>query len=136
MKIDVGEVFSAERTITAEDVATFARLSGDHGRHHLQPDAEGRLVAHGLLTAMIPIDIVAGEPGKPPTVSPPMNFDFVVVDASAAKTEKMPRKHHKLRKLIVKGSSPGAGRVRPNNTKVAVTLVQVPKPKPKHKKHK
>ncbi len=44
-------------------------------------------------------------------------------------------KHRKLRKLIVKSSSPGRGAVRANGTKVAVTLVEVPKPKPKkHKK--
>jgi hypothetical protein len=45
-------------------------------------------------------------------------------------------KHRKLRKLIVKSSSPGRGAVRANGTKVAVTLVEVPKPKPKPKKHK
>ena len=44
-------------------------------------------------------------------------------------------KHRRLRKLIVKSSSPGRGAVRANGTKVAVTLVEVPKPKPKkHKK--
>ncbi|MFL5832227.1 MAG: PKD domain-containing protein, partial [Solirubrobacteraceae bacterium] len=43
------------------------------------------------------------------------------------------RKHHKLRKLIVASSSPGAGKVRPNGTKVALTLKAAPKPKPKHK---
>ena len=45
-------------------------------------------------------------------------------------------KHRRLRKLIVKSSSPGRGAVRANGTKVAVTLVEVPKPKPKPKKHK
>jgi PKD domain len=44
-------------------------------------------------------------------------------------------KHRRLRKLIVKSSSPGRGAVRANGAKVAVTLVEVPKPKPtKHKK--
>ena len=45
-------------------------------------------------------------------------------------------KHRRLRKLIVKSSSPGRGAVRVNGTKVAVTLVEVAKPKPKPKKHK
>ena len=34
-------------------------------------------------------------------------------------------KHRRLRKLIVKSSSPGRGAVRANGTKVAVTLVEV-----------
>jgi hypothetical protein len=44
-----------------------------------------------------------------------------------------PRKHHKLGKLVVKGSSPGAGKSRPAGTKVALTLTKAPK-KHKHKK--
>jgi D-alanyl-D-alanine carboxypeptidase/D-alanyl-D-alanine-endopeptidase (penicillin-binding protein 4) len=51
----------------------------------------------GIYRSMVPIEIVAGEPGKPPTVNTPMNFDLVVVDASAAKTEKKARKRHKLK---------------------------------------
>ena len=46
-----------------------------------------------------------------------------------------PRKHHKLPKLVVTSSSPGARSSRPNGTKVALTLGPAPKPKPKHKKH-
>jgi PKD repeat protein len=44
-----------------------------------------------------------------------------------------PRRHHKLRKLIVASSSPGAGRVRANGTRVSLTLKEAPKPKHKHK---
>lgn len=40
--------------ITAEDIARFAELSGDRGRHHLEADANGRLMAHGLMTATLP----------------------------------------------------------------------------------
>jgi hypothetical protein len=40
-------------------------------------------------------------------------------------------KHRKLRKLVVKSSSPGAGKIRPAGTKVTLTLAEVPK-----KKHK
>ncbi len=51
----------------------------------------------GIYRAMVPIEIVAGDPGKPPVVNTPMNFDLVQVDASAAKTEKKARKRHKLK---------------------------------------
>jgi beta-lactam-binding protein with PASTA domain len=43
------------------------------------------------------------------------------------------RKHHKLGKLVVKSSKPGAGSKRAAGTKVSVTLVKAPK---KHHKHK
>lgn len=42
------------------------------------------------------------------------------------------RKHHKLGKLVVKGSSPGAGKRRPAGTKVSLTLTKAPK-KHRHK---
>ena len=42
------------RVITASDIARFAELSGDRGSHHLEEDASGRLLAHGLLTATLP----------------------------------------------------------------------------------
>jgi 3-hydroxybutyryl-CoA dehydratase len=42
------------RTITEEDVRRFAELTGDKGRHHLERDEQGRLMAHGLLTASLP----------------------------------------------------------------------------------
>lgn len=45
------------REITEEDVARFADLSGDRGRHHRERDARGRLMAHGLLTATLPTKI-------------------------------------------------------------------------------
>lgn len=46
-----------------------------------------------------------------------------------------PRKHHKLPKLVVARTSPGAAASRPNGTKVVLTLGPAPKPKPKPKKH-
>ncbi len=42
------------RAITEDDVGRFAELSGDKGRHHLERDEQGRLMAHGLLTATLP----------------------------------------------------------------------------------
>ncbi|HUO71904.1 MAG TPA: PKD domain-containing protein [Solirubrobacteraceae bacterium] len=50
-------------------------------------------------------------------------------------TKPKPRKHHRLRPLIVSRSNPGAGSVRAAGTKVALTLVEKPKPKPKPKRH-
>lgn len=42
------------REITDADILRFAELSGDKGRRHLERDADGRLLAHGLLTATLP----------------------------------------------------------------------------------
>ncbi|WP_437785641.1 hotdog domain-containing protein [Sorangium sp. So ce1097] len=69
----VGEVLACERRFTDEDVVEFQRISGDAGRHHARPDAQGRRVVHGLLTATIPtqlggaIDFLARE----------MQFEFL-----------------------------------------------------------
>ena len=49
-----GAVSRWTRSITEDDVARFADLSGDRGRHHLERDERGRLLAHGLLTATLP----------------------------------------------------------------------------------
>lgn len=49
-----GDRHSHTRAITEEDVRRFAELSGDRGRHHLERDARGRVMAHGLLTATLP----------------------------------------------------------------------------------
>jgi 3-hydroxybutyryl-CoA dehydratase len=53
----VGDTLSWSRTFTEQDIELFARLSGDQGEHHLVPDAQGRLMAHGLLTATLPTKI-------------------------------------------------------------------------------
>lgn len=53
----VGDVVAWERTFTDEDVREFAKFTGDEGEHHLQPDAAGRLMVHGLLTATLPTKI-------------------------------------------------------------------------------
>lgn len=49
-----GQTFEWTRSITAEDVRRFAEVTGDLGAHHVRPDPQGRLVAHGLLTATLP----------------------------------------------------------------------------------
>lgn len=52
-----GDNISWSRTFTEDDIKLFSRLSGDEGEHHLVPDAQGRLMAHGLLTATLPTKI-------------------------------------------------------------------------------
>jgi 3-hydroxybutyryl-CoA dehydratase len=56
-KIAVGDVLTAERAFTVEDVRAFAAISEDVGAHHVAPDPEGRLLVHGLLVATLPTRI-------------------------------------------------------------------------------
>lgn len=56
-KMEIGDHISWQRTFTEADIRAFTAVSGDAGEHHLQPDAQGRLMAHGLLTATIPTKI-------------------------------------------------------------------------------
>jgi 3-hydroxybutyryl-CoA dehydratase len=53
----VGDTLSWRRTFTEEDIRLFIQVSGDGGAHHLAPDEQGRLMAHGLLTATLPTKI-------------------------------------------------------------------------------
>lgn len=57
-----GDTFTVERTFTTADVRAFADLSGDEQQIHTDPDDDGRLVVHGLLTATLPTQI-GGELG-------------------------------------------------------------------------
>lgn len=68
-----GAVTRWTRTITREDILRFGELSGDQGRHHVQPDAKGRLMAQGLLTATLPTKLG----GDMNYVAKTMTFDFV-----------------------------------------------------------
>ena len=68
-----GAVSRWTRAITEEDVARFAELSGDRGRHHLERDEKGRLMAHGLLTATLPTKLG----GDMNYVARTMVFEFV-----------------------------------------------------------
>lgn len=54
MSIAVGQKFSYERVFTVADVEIFTRVTGDAGRHHVAPDADGRVMVQGLLTATLP----------------------------------------------------------------------------------
>lgn len=55
--MQIGETIIYQRTFTPQDIELFARLSGDTGEHHMAPDALGRLMVHGLLTATLPTKI-------------------------------------------------------------------------------
>ncbi|UII57569.1 MaoC family dehydratase N-terminal domain-containing protein [Cytobacillus spongiae] len=48
-----GAIYTWERSFTNEEVLEFGRVSGDQGRHHVEPDEKGRLMVQGLLTATI-----------------------------------------------------------------------------------
>lgn len=53
MDIQIGDVFTWERTFSEKETLAFAELTGDKGRHHMIRDEKGRLMVHGLLTASI-----------------------------------------------------------------------------------
>lgn len=72
-KLKAGDRHVHERTFTADEVRLFAEVSGDRGAHHLTPDAQGRLMLHGLLTATMPTKLG----GDMQFVARDMHFDFV-----------------------------------------------------------
>lgn len=67
-----GLVVEWRRSFTEADIAAFAELSGDKGRHHLERDAAGRLMAHGLLTATLPTKLG----GDLDYIAADMHFEF------------------------------------------------------------
>ncbi|RXK51693.1 MaoC/PaaZ C-terminal domain-containing protein [Halorientalis pallida] len=67
-----GEVVTYERTFSESDVRAFADLSNDRQDRHLEPDADGRLMVHGLLTATLPTKIG----GDHEVLASHMEFDF------------------------------------------------------------
>jgi acyl dehydratase len=56
-QLEVGAQLRWSRTFTTEDVELFGQVSGDRGVHHMRPDAQGRLMVQGLLTATLPTKI-------------------------------------------------------------------------------
>lgn len=69
---DEGETHTFERTFGTEEVRTFAKLSGDKGTHHVEPDEQGRLLVHGLLTATLPTKVG----GEDDVLASEMTFRF------------------------------------------------------------
>jgi 3-hydroxybutyryl-CoA dehydratase len=70
---EVGQQFISERTFTDELVDRFTEISGDRGRHHLQPDAQGRRIVHGLLVASLGTQIG----GSVNFLSRTMDYEFL-----------------------------------------------------------
>jgi acyl dehydratase len=62
-----------ERTFTAEMVDKFTELSGDRGRHHVQPDAQGRRIVQGLLVASLGTELG----GRLNFLSRTMEYEFL-----------------------------------------------------------
>ena len=68
--LEIGLKVSRSKTISAEDVETFARISGDHNPVHLDNQYAagtrfGKRIAHGMLTASVISALVAGDfPGS------------------------------------------------------------------------
>jgi 3-hydroxybutyryl-CoA dehydratase len=52
--VELGGKSTWSRVFTVEDVRNFSEVSGDRGVHHVELDAEGRLMVQGLLTATLP----------------------------------------------------------------------------------
>ncbi|WP_424018066.1 MaoC/PaaZ C-terminal domain-containing protein [Halorientalis pallida] len=67
-----GDVVTYERTFSESEVRTFADLSNDRQPRHLDPDDDGRLMVHGLLTATLPTKIG----GDHEVLASHMEFDF------------------------------------------------------------
>lgn len=57
MDLEAGDVVTVERTFTGEEVRQFAAVTGDEGSHHLEPDEQGRVLVHGLLTASMATEV-------------------------------------------------------------------------------
>ncbi|MCI4353556.1 MAG: hypothetical protein L3K14_09300 [Thermoplasmata archaeon] len=53
----VGDRRSTEQTFAVEEVRAFGEASGDKGLRHVVPDAQGRLMVHGLLLGTLPTKI-------------------------------------------------------------------------------
>jgi len=62
-----------ERTFTERDVRQFAAVSGDAQSRHTDPNGDGDLLVHGLLTATLPTKIG----GDRDVLATEMTFEFV-----------------------------------------------------------
>ncbi len=68
-----GQRHTFERAFTTDEVRQFAELSRDTQPRHTEPDADGRLLVHGLLTATLPTKIG----GDLEILARTMSFEFV-----------------------------------------------------------
>ncbi len=80
--IEVGQRASLSRTITDDDIAAFARLTGDHNPLHVdeafaQRSRFGRRVAHGLLSAGLVSAVLGTRLPGPGAIYLQQTFRFV-----------------------------------------------------------
>jgi 3-hydroxybutyryl-CoA dehydratase len=71
--LQIGSKATRTKTISAEDVETFARISGDNNPVHLDDDYAattpfGRRIAHGMLTASLISALLANDLPGPGTI--------------------------------------------------------------------
>lgn len=60
MTFAIGDTWKRARTFDRETIDAFTRVTGDDGAHHVVPDEDGRVMAHGLLTASL-VTSIGGE---------------------------------------------------------------------------
>lgn len=73
MNLERGARYGWKRRITEDDIRRFTEISQDRGRHHVDKDARGRLLAQGLLGATMATKLG----GDLNFIARRMNFDFV-----------------------------------------------------------
>jgi serine-type D-Ala-D-Ala carboxypeptidase/endopeptidase (penicillin-binding protein 4) len=85
-------------TLALSDMDKLAEQLATRGVKSLEGDilTSSDPTRDGIYRAMVPLEVKAGEPTQPPTVSAPANFDLFTFDVTA-KTDKRARKRHKLK---------------------------------------
>ncbi|NME07487.1 hotdog domain-containing protein [Psychrobacillus sp. BL-248-WT-3] len=73
MSLKAGDIVRFERTFTLNDVELFIKISGGEGIHHMNLDAQGRVVIQGLLTATLPTKVG----GDNNVLARHMDFEFL-----------------------------------------------------------
>ena len=70
MKLQIGDTASLSKTITDDDIHSFADITGDHNPMHVDDEFAkhtrfGRRIAHGMLSASLISSVIANElPGR------------------------------------------------------------------------
>lgn len=130
-KLSAGMKFRYSRLISAADIRDFTKSSHDSNIYHVKEDAQGRLIAHGLLVA----SLVTKIGGDLNFLARTMVFDFqkptfsgdtleciVTLDSLVEQRERMKCRFsfkisNQLNEVVMIGETSGmirkAGRVRP-----------------------
>ena len=105
-KINIGDSSSFSKTITENDVISFAEISGDHNPVHLNEEYAkttmfGKRIAHGLLSASFISNVLANQLPGPGTIYLEQNLKFIKpvfwgdnVTATVTVTEKNEKKEY------------------------------------------